>query len=135
MADTARLLNFNTWIDTVECCNCGVTFGLPASLLKALREDPSRYFYCPNGHSQHFTTNEVERLKAELKNTRENLQREIEWQKGQRKVAEKQLIVKKGQITKLRNRISNGVCPCCHRQFQNVQRHMATKHPDYAQAD
>jgi hypothetical protein len=23
------------------------------------------------------------------------------------------------------------VCPCCNRSFQNLRRHMATKHPEF----
>lgn len=40
----------------------------------------------------------------------------------------------KGVVTRTRNRIANGVCPCCDRSFTNLQRHMASKHPDYAHA-
>jgi hypothetical protein len=32
------------------------------------------------------------------------------------------------------SRVSAGVCPCCNRTFQNVARHMKTKHPDIAAA-
>lgn len=38
----------------------------------------------------------------------------------------------KGHATRIRNRIKNGVCPAgCNRHFDNVQRHIATKHPDF----
>lgn len=36
----------------------------------------------------------------------------------------------KGQLTKLRNRIANGVCPWCQRSFANVARHVEHQHPD-----
>lgn len=26
-------------------------------------------------------------------------------------------------------------CPCCNRTFQNLQRHMTSKHPDYVSLD
>ena len=29
-------------------------------------------------------------------------------------------------------RVHNGVCPCCNRSFQNLQKHMKTKHPEIA---
>ncbi len=38
----------------------------------------------------------------------------------------------KGQLVKVQKRVAHGVCPCCDRTFINLQRHMATKHPDYA---
>jgi hypothetical protein len=34
-------------------------------------------------------------------------------------------------VTKLKQRVANGVCPCCHRSFVNLHRHMAGQHPDY----
>ena len=37
-----------------------------------------------------------------------------------------------GQITKIKNRISKGVCPFCDITFENLQRHMASKHANYA---
>ena len=29
-------------------------------------------------------------------------------------------------------RVEHGVCPCCKRSFSALARHMATKHPEYA---
>jgi len=134
MAKTAKLLNFSVWIDTIECYKCAMVFGMPMDFLRRLRETGDS-FYCPNGHSQAFIKSEVDKLRAELERVKASSQREIEWQKGQRLVAEKQLIAKKGQITKLKNRVSKGVCPCCNRSFSNLHQHMTTKHPDYATKD
>jgi hypothetical protein len=33
---------------------------------------------------------------------------------------------------RIEKRIHAGVCPCCNRTFQNLARHMNTKHPDEA---
>jgi len=35
------------------CCECSVDFALPARMVKKRREDHG-WFYCPNGHPQHF---------------------------------------------------------------------------------
>ncbi len=32
-----------------------------------------------------------------------------------------------------RERIVSGVCPCCNRTFQNLARHIAGQHPDFAE--
>jgi hypothetical protein len=128
MSATAKLLNFHTWIETEECCNCGVTFGMPSSLLKTFREDSNKWFYCPNGHRQHFSETESVRLRREI----ERLKSQVEWQKAARQRFEKEVTAKKGQITKLKNRIAKGVCPCCKRSFSNLARHMADKHPDFS---
>ena len=34
-------------------------------------------------------------------------------------------------LARIRQRIANGVCPCCQRSFGNVRAHMETQHPDY----
>lgn len=38
----------------------------------------------------------------------------------------------KGQVTKIKNRVGNGVCPCCTRHFDNLHQHMQDQHPDWA---
>src|SRR6185503_2487574 len=116
MGDAAKLLNFSVWIDTVECYKCAMVFGMPMEFLRQLRETGDSFF-CPAGHSQHFTETTVQRLERELKRVKEQSQRDIEWQRGQRQIAEKALIAKKGQITKLKKRVAAGVCPCCQRTF------------------
>ena len=44
---------------------------------------------------------------------------------------DRKLSASKGQMTKLKNRVKNGVCPCCNRTFVNLLRHMKSKHPEY----
>lgn len=46
----------------------------------------------------------------------------------------RQVAARKGQITKMRNRIANGVCPvpgCKRSGFDNVASHIATVHPNF----
>lgn len=31
----------------------------------------------------------------------------------------------------MKNRVANGVCPCCNRHFENLERHMKGQHPDF----
>lgn len=131
----SAVLNINGQLKTTDCCVCGLTFGMPASYYDERRKDHAR-FYCPAGHRQFFTgLSEAERLRKELEaaqgriataNSRvEFYRRESEMQKRSRAAA-------KGQLTKIKNRIAKGVCPCCNRSFEDVARHMASKHPDYA---
>lgn len=48
------------------------------------------------------------------------------------RTTERQLSATRGVVTRTKNRISKGICPCCNRQFTNLHRHMETKHPEYA---
>jgi hypothetical protein len=86
--------------------------------------------FCPLGHI-HVPAGKgrADRLAAQLdaeqtrtKRLREEVQRE-----------RRSHSATKGQITKLKRRVGKGVCPCCNRHFANVERHMATQHPDYSE--
>ena len=88
-------------------------------------------FFCPNGHPQSYTGEPIE---EKYKKAKLALASATESQKWWREEAEKKarsLSATKGQLTKTKNRIAKGVCPCCNRQFINLQRHMETKHPEY----
>ena len=109
------------------CPNCGVTFGMPSDYQQQRQKDHGT-FYCPNGHSQYYPAdNEVERLKKRLASQRETTQ----YYRQRMENVEGSLRTTKGQVTKLKKRIANGVCPCCHRHFANLERHMQGQHPDY----
>ena len=56
-------------------------------------------------------------------------------ERDQREAAERSLAAQRGVTTKLRKQIAAGVCPCCHRSFQNLRRHMDGQHPDFAVRD
>lgn len=51
--------------------------------------------------------------------------------RDEKEAAERRVSAAKGQVTKLKNRTAAGVCPCCTRSFENLKRHMATKHPAF----
>jgi len=109
------------------CCNCGVAIVMPQELLNRYRGN-HEWFHCVNGHRQHFPQ------ETELEKTKKLLESERRWreqERAKREAAERQVIAAKGQITKIKNRVGNGVCPCCNRTFVNLQRHMGTKHPDF----
>jgi hypothetical protein len=88
-------------------------------------------FYCPNGHPQIYTNNDAKRtknLEAALKTETEN----SKWWREHAQSTARSLSATRGQITKIKNRISKGVCPCCNRQFEDLHSHMQEKHPNYS---
>jgi len=124
-------LKVQSQIQSVRCCECGLLFGMESGFLAGRQRDHG-VFYCPSGHSQYYAgeTNE-ERLKKQLEDERSRTafyRRESELQKRSRAAM-------KGQLTKTRNRIAKGVCPCCNRHFANLHQHMNTQHPDYTTQD
>lgn len=121
---------------TVEtCCECGIAFAVPTSLWQQWKGDSSKWFYCPNGHQQHYTEGDVQRERrlreqAEARAKREQKRRE--WAQQEARQADYRARAAKGQLTKARKRIAAGICPCCNRQFENVMLHMRHKHPEFA---
>lgn len=115
-----------------ECCRegCGCLFAMTLDMRNRRLAD-KKSFFCPNGHPQLFVgEKETDRLTREL----ETSKKDIEWQRAARLRAERQASAARGQVTKIRNRIGNGVCPCCRRSFNNLRNHIKHMHPDFNEA-
>ena len=115
-----------------NCEGCGVLYGATQDFLQLRRTD-GKGFYCPNGCRRFYT----ETAAKKLAQAEERLAAEKGWSSRLSEslaAEEKRHAVTKGQLTKTRNHIQAGVCPDCHRQFVNVERHMASKHPRVALA-
>lgn len=120
----------------LTCCDCFTHFAMDNDLYRR-RLEQGGTFYCPNGHGQHFTETEVKKLQEQNR----NLKKQLDWAESSARRArqevertKRQKAAIKGQLTKTRKRIANGVCPCCNRTFRNVARHIETKHPDFVEA-
>jgi len=121
------------------CCNCGVAFMMPEALYAACSADHKKWFYCPNGHGQHYigeTDAERNRRRAERaeqqKARLEDALREKEREKREAvAAADRRTAAAKGQLTKHKKRSAAGTCPCCNRTFKQLASHMANKHPEY----
>lgn len=130
---TTRIANVTKelTIQATECGECGVVFGLGSAFVKNRLND-HKAFYCPNGCNVSWSGPskvEQERDAARSLAEREGIRRrraEAEAEHQRRSAA-----AQKGWNTRIRNRIANGVCPCCNRSFENVRRHMTTQHPDF----
>lgn len=121
------LLAESTTLESTYCAACGVVFAAPECLLRQRREEGGSFF-CPNGHSLRYTKSEVQKLRDRL----DRAEARVQFQSDQREAAERSAAAQRGANTKLRKRIAAGVCPCCHRSFSNLQRHMSGQHADYA---
>lgn len=111
-----------------RCYSCNTLFAMQDDLYETRLKD-GRSFYCPIGHSQIFTGRRDELQK--LKEDNQRLNSRAAWAEQEAKAAKRERTAIKGQLTKTRNRIANGVCPCCHRTFKQLAAHMGNKHPDF----
>jgi hypothetical protein len=116
-----------------SCASCGITFAVPEWWQRKRRDD-GQGFYCPNGHSLVYGANTLEKRLKEAERARDAARAYARSVVDQNDAERRSHAATKGQLTKVRKRVAAGVCPCCNRTFQNVSRHMAGQHPDYAKA-
>lgn len=120
------------------CHKCKSQMWIPDDLnAAALKARSSQImFYCAYGHGQHYLEGESEETK--LRRERDRLAQrvaerddEIRRQRELREGTERQLSATRGVVTRIKNRVGAGVCPCCTRSFSNLRRHMETEHATY----
>ena len=116
-----------TTLGIYDCYACGYPIALTADHERRLREK-GETFWCPAGHSQAFMRTEVMRLKEQL----EAAAARAVSQEYRAIAAEREAKAAKAKIAKMNKRAAAGVCPCCNRTFQQLARHMKTKHPEVA---
>lgn len=127
----ARTLNYSQRLVVEVCCKCGIAFAIPEDFQRKVRRT-SESFYCPEGHQQYYPGGKSD--EAKIKELENELRREsdnAEFWRGQEAIQKRRVAAAKGRVTRIKNRIANGVCPCCNRHFENVERHMKNQHPDF----
>lgn len=124
----------------ISCWKCKAEYFLPLALWEAAHKSSDISFFCPYGHSAHFPDAPTEEQK--LRQERDRLKQQMAYRDDQlrqereaHEATGRQLRAQKGVVTRIKNRVGHGVCPCCSRSFANLQRHMKSKHPEYAKSD
>lgn len=125
----------NTGIETLvtkRCSVCGIWFAVPEWFEKenVKRGPRGTGWHCPLGHRRVYTHGQHE--KDELASLREQVRVErdnAEFWRNQEQKTQHQVRAQKAAKTRLRKRIEHGVCPHCKRHFENVERHVKSKHP------
>lgn len=127
-------VSYSSTLVTETCYSCGVLFAMPTDFYRNRQAD-KKNFYCPNGHSQHYVGKTPEQklreAEAQLTHLKDQQAAERRRARENREALERSNAALKGVITKTKKRVSNGVCPCCQRTFQDLARHMGNKHPNY----
>lgn len=124
-----------------QCFTCKTTHAFERSIYDAARQRAEKMsIYCPHGHNWHYVSGESEATKLRrerdrLKQEQARLQDRIREECEARQATERRLSAAKGQVTKIKNRAGRGVCPCCNRSFENLRRHMESKHPEFSSSE
>jgi hypothetical protein len=134
MAET--LLTYTTTLSKLTCGACHIPFAIPRDLHERLRNTGDK-FWCPNGHGISYAETENDRLRVKAEREerwRREAQAQVTHERDQRQAAERSASAYRGRVTRLKNRAAAGICPCCTRHFENVQRHMESKHPGFTES-
>lgn len=128
-------------LEAFTCGTCGGAYALSARYIAERRANGGRWRcpYCTGNATWGYDgQTEVEKLRKRLQIE------EAAKERAQQRATElsrsvdherKRVQGYQGALTKIKKRIGNGTCPCCQRHFVNVERHMASKHPEYAGAE
>lgn len=117
------------------CCQCKSEIWLPDALYEAAQHGRGKVtFFCPYGHAQVFAEGETDadKFRRERDLLAQRLAEKddtIKFWREREETASRSLSATRGVITRIKNRVGHGVCPCCNRTFENVARHMASQHP------
>ena len=118
----------------IVCCGCGISFQIPDEFDNTLRRT-HKTFWCPRGCANHYPgesgEERAERLRKRAEDALARERARHDQTKADRDHKERQRRGEKAAKTRMKNRVKNGVCPCCNRHFTNLQRHMESKHPDW----
>lgn len=118
-----------------DCASCGVIFGIPVEMENRRKKD-HRTFYCPNGHSLHFSgPTQAEKEAKAAKERADRLYAKLQAAHDQSEAAHREAAEAKASEIRLRWRVGHGVCPCCQRTFPALAQHVATKHPEFVHHD
>ena len=127
-------LEFTVNLETIQCAACAMTFAVPKRFETDRREDHAT-FYCPSGHPNVFNgETESEKLRRERDRLAQRIAErddDVKRQRERAEAAERCGAAARGQVTKIKNRVGHGVCPCCNRTFENLARHMGSQHPTF----
>lgn len=117
----------------ITCPVCRYVFCIDSDTDATLRLSHNN-FWCPicKGQMNYSGPSKMERELASLKENLKWAQERADRAMNDAAYYKRQRDAQKGQVTRLKNRAAAGMCPCCNRHFTNLERHMGTKHPEFA---
>jgi predicted RNA-binding Zn-ribbon protein involved in translation (DUF1610 family) len=124
-----------------DCPECGVIFAITADYNERRKADGA-LFRCPNGHQMGYDGDD-ERKRRELEEKLRQEKANAEFWRKQNRISQgraeheaRSAAAYKGHLTRMRNRVANGVCPKggCKRSFTNLADHVRCEHPELLEA-
>lgn len=120
-------------LEEKTCPVCYVQYAAPAAMFR-LKLERGGNWYCPNGHSIHFTETEADKMRRERDAARQQIARVEDEKRLAVAEAERRATAAERAHRASQKRASAGNCPCCQRTFSNMAEHMKTQHPEFVAA-
>jgi len=122
-----RTIHYQVTLIKMTCLGCSGIYAISKKWIDKIKRSGGSW-YCPYcGQSWIYTETDVSILEEKLRLNKNLLVAE----QARHDQTQASLSAQKGVTTRLKNRIKNGVCPCCNRHFKNLHRHMKNQHPDF----
>lgn len=115
-----------------ECPSCGVVYGLSESYQEH-RQNDSKGWKCPNGHSVVFKDSDNLRLKRRVETLEQqeaDLSQRLKHSREETQDQKHKTRAQKAAKTRVKNRAKAGVCQFCNRTIKQMDQHVKSKHPE-----
>lgn len=124
-------------LTTFSCGTCGGVYAINELVRSQHKREGTGWHcpYCREGWG-YFGDGEIDKLKESLRlsNKRADFQsRRADRQSQAARTAEYRRRAAVGRLTKIRNKIARGECPCCGKRFQNLLEHLQKRHADWVE--
>lgn len=124
------------------CPSCKCVHSVPPELYaiaqRLVPTEASQTIVCPFGHKWHYTPRKEMDANEQTRRERDRLKQALAYKddlirdkQEQLDAANRRTAAQKGKVTRIKNRVAAGVCPCCNRTFANLHNHMSKQHPDF----
>jgi len=121
-------LSFTVEFVIEECCACHMMFAVSKDFQRRKQVDHGS-FHCPEGHTMSYTgKTELDRLRESTTAAQQALQAKLNEANHAKLVAEKERNQIAAEKKRMEARAAAGVCLCCNRTFEDLARHMESKH-------
>lgn len=132
--------NEDTNLVVVTCWHCKMLYAIPESLnVSALAypgaSDGGWWICCPLGHTWGYTGKSVERQLKEEQDRSARLAADRDQAEAHARAMKGVATRRKNELDRVNKRVAAGVCPCCHRTFKQLARHMKAKHPGFPERE
>lgn len=117
----------------IHTCWCGIRHAIPSALSRQA-VDNRMEVYCPLGHTWVKKKTRAQELESKLARQRAMHDQTTACLRDKAEAYKNSARAQKAAKTRIKNRVANGVCPCCNRHFKNLHAHMKNQHPDYTKS-